>query len=379
MIQNRILSGLLGLAFFVLFAAGCSSPAAQVKGTPTPSPVQPAVTAKGAVIPVRYANIAFSTGGTLAQLRVKEGDAVKAGDMLAQLDNKDLELSVKAAQDGLTRAQSTLAQSKVPASPEEIASAQAGYDSVVAALNRAQQGPTPEERAILVANLAKAKAAVDLAQAAYDRAGGASNPYAGMLPTSLQLQSATLDYQIAQANYDKATKLDSTAIAQAQATVAQAKAALDLKKKGPRAEDVAVAQAGVQQAQTGLEQAQAALAKAKLVAPFDGIITDLNTRAGQVVQPGSPVITLADLSQLRVETTDMDEFGAARVKIGQSVSISVNAFNDKVLAGKVETVSLQSVMLATGDTSYVVKVALDKQDPDLRWGMTVKVDFGSSQ
>jgi HlyD family secretion protein len=377
--KKLILKGILGLGLLLAFAACSSGPAPTAQGTPTPVEVQAPVTAKGSVVPARYAQIAFATGGTLVKLNVNEGAVVKAGTVLAELDTQDLQLQVQAAQDGLDLAQKTSAQAKVPASAEEIASAQAAYDSAVAALDKAQQGPTAEDFAILKANLEKAKAALDQAQAAYDRAGGASNPYSGMLPQSLQLQQATLDYQIAQANFDKATKPDPTAVEQAQAAVTQAKATLELKQKGPRAEDIAVAEARVQQAQTALEQAQAALAKAKLVAPFDGTVTDIATRVGELVQPGAPVITLADLSQLRVETTDLDEFGAARVKVGQPVTITVNAFNDKTLTGKVTNIAQQSVTLATGDISYVVTVALDKQDPDLRWGMTVKTDFSNNQ
>jgi multidrug resistance efflux pump len=157
--------------------------------------------------------------------------------------------------------------------------------------------------------------------------------------------------------------------------VTQAKATLDLKQKGPRPEDIAVAQVRVQQAQTALEQAQAALAKAKLIAPFDATITDVTPRVGEMVQAGAPLVTLADLSQLRVETTDLDEFGTARVKVGQAARITVNAFSDKTLGGKVTDIAQQSVTLPTGDISYVVTLALDKQDPELRWGMTVKVEF----
>jgi HlyD family secretion protein len=216
---------------------------------------------------------------------------------------------------------------------------------------------------------------VDQAQAAYDRAGGASNPFIAMTPAALQLQTATLDYQAAKANYDKAAKPDASALASAETALVQAKAALDLKKQGPRAEDIAIAQVRVEQAQTALEQAQAAIPKTRLFAPFDGTITDLPIRAGDVIQAGAPVLTLADLAQLRVETTDLDEWGAAKVKIGQAAKIVVNAFADKTLTGKVSNIALQSVTLPTGDVSYVVTLTLDQQDPELRWGMTVKVEF----
>ncbi|MGB8647658.1 MAG: efflux RND transporter periplasmic adaptor subunit [Anaerolineae bacterium] len=366
---------LLSLVLVVAGCSGTSTPTAQ--GTPTANPAQAAVTAKGAVVPAQYARLGMSTGGTILKLNIKEGDKVKAGDVLVELDTTDLTLQIKAAQDGLDLANKGLTQAKTPASAEEITAAQAAYASAVAALNQARRGPTVQDLKILQANLAKAKAALDQAQAAYDRAGGPTNPYAGMLPTSLQLQEATLDYQIAQANYDKATKLDATVIEQAQAGVTQAKAQLDLKQKGPRPEDIAVAQVRVQQAQTGLEQAQSALTKAKLVAPFDGTVTNLTFHVGELAQPGVPGITLADLSQLRIDTTDLDEFGAARIKLGQPVKITVNAFNDKQLTGKVSSIASQSVTLATGDISYIVGIALDNQDPDIRWGMTVKVEFAN--
>ena len=372
-------SGALVFLLVAVFATACGAvPTPTPASTPTSNESGAIVTAKGEVVPARYAHVSFGVGGTVAQLNVNEGDPVKAGAVLARLDTQDLEFQVKTAQDGLDLAQSTLAQAKTPASPEEITSAQAAYDSAVAGLAQARRGPTVEDYAILKANLEKAKAALSQAQAAYDQAGGASNPYSGLLPQSLQLQSATLDYQIAQANYDKSTKIDSTAVAQAQAAVTQAKATLDLKQKGPRAEDIAVAQVRVQQAQTALDQAQAALAKAQLVAPLDGTVTDVGTRAGEMVQAGAPLITIADLGQLHVETTDLDEFGAAHVKMGETAKITVNAFSDKILSGKVTDIALQSVTLPTGDISYVVTLALDNQDPGLRWGMTVKVEIGNS-
>lgn len=376
--MNRkwIAGSIFSLLILVLLAAACGgAPTPKPGGTPTVSPQEAAVTAKGAVVPVRFAHISFKTAGTISKLNIKKGAAVKAGDVLAELDTKDLQLQVKAAQDGLDLAQSTLAQAKIPATPQEIQSAQAAYDSAVAALNKLQHGPTPDDMAILKATLEKTKAALDQAQAAFDRAGGGSNPFIQLTPQSLQLQQATLDYQIALANYNKSTKIDPNDVAQAQAAVTQAKATLDLKKQGPRPEDIAVAQVRVQQAQTALQQAQSALTQTQLTAPFDGTITDLTVNQGEIAQPGVAAITLADLSQLQVETTDLDEFGAARVKMGQAVTITVNALNDRALTGKVVNIGQQSVTLATGDISYVVAIALDKQDSDLRWGMTVKTTF----
>lgn len=424
--KSVYLVSIVVLASIVLLI-GCAGVATPTPAA-TPIPITEAlVTAKGEVVPDQFVRVAFSIGGTVSQIPVKEGQQIKKGNTIALLDTSDLQLQFKTAEDALALAEATLAQTKTPATPEEIAAAQAAYDSAVAAFERAKKGPTPEELAaaqaaynsaltaynrakngptaeeleILKGQLAKAQAAVNVAQAAYDRIGGASNPFSAQTPQALQLQQATQDYQIALANYNKAVNPDPTAIAQAQAQLAQAqatlqklkdapneedilaaqaqvdsaKAQLDLRKKGARAEDIAVAEKRVEQARTGVEQARAQLDKATLKAPMDGTITDISIREGELAQPGQPVITIADLSNLKVQTTDLDEFGAAKVSVGQTATIRVNAFTDKTLTGKVSEIADQSVLLASGDVSYPVTIVLDAQDPDLRWGMTVKVEF----
>lgn len=419
-------------SWILVIVAGLLLSACAGAATPTPGPAPVAVsdavvTAKGEVVPEAYARLAFMVGGTVGKVNVVEGATVKAGDILAQLDTADLQLQVKTAEDALGLAQATLAQVNTPASDEEIAAAQAAYDGAVAALdrakrgatsselaaaqaaynsalaslNRAKNGPTKEELEILQSQLAKAKAAVDQAQAGYDRIGGASNPFSAQTPQALQLQAATQDYQIALSNYNKAINPDATTVAQAQAQVAQAlsnlrklqespraediaqaesqvasaKAQLDLKKKGARQQDIDVAQKRVDQAQTGVEQAKAQLDKGALKASMDGTVTTISIREGELAQPGNPVITIADLSNLKIMTTDLDEFGAAKVKPGQTATVRVNAFTDKTLTGKVTEIANQSVLLASGDVSYPVTILLDAQDPALRWGMTVKVEF----
>lgn len=432
----------------ILVFAGIAMLLIACGGAPTPTPVpapstlsEALVTAKGEVVPEEYARLAFNVGGTVSQIPVQKGQQVKKGNTLALLDTSDLQLQVQTAQDSLALAEATLTQAKTPASAEEIAAAQAAYDGAMAGLDRAKQpataedlaaaeaavksaqsgyysavstynraknGPTKEDLEILNSQLAKAKAALDVAQAAYDRVGGASNPFIAQTPAALQLQQATQDYQIALSNYNKAVNPDATTVAQAQAGVAQAqsalsqaqaslqrlkdqpkaediaqaqsqvdsaKAQLDLKKKAARPEDIAVAEKRVDQAKTALEQAQAQLAKATLIAPMDGTVTEIAIREGELTQPGQPMITIADLSNLKIQTTDLDEFGAAKVKPGQAANIRVNAFTDKTLTGKVSEIADQSVLLASGDVSYPVTILLDAQDPSLRWGMTVKVEF----
>jgi HlyD family secretion protein len=429
MTKSQILTFCLLVIGSALLVSACSGGA---PATTAPPPLQiplseAIVTAKGEVVPERFANLAFNVGGTVSQITVQEGQQVTAGNTLALLDTTDLQLQLKTAQDALALAEATLAQTATPATTEEVAAAQAAYDAALAALerarlgptaediaaaqaaynsaltayNRAQNGPTGEELQILQSQLARAKAGVEVAQAGYDRIGGAANPFSAMTQQALQLQQATQDYEIALANYNKALKPDASTVAQAQAQLAQAnatlenlrdsprpediaqaesqvqtaKAQLDLKQRGARAEDIVVAEKRVDQARTGVEQAQAQLDKAALKAPIDGTITTISIREGELAQPNVPVITIADLDNLKIVTTDLDEFGAAKVQPGQLAKVRVNAFTDKTLDATVTEIADQSVLLPSGDVSYPVTLLLNSQDPDLRWGMTVKVEF----
>lgn len=346
--------------------------------TPTPGSVtaveERPVTAKGVIVPVRYARLSLPTGGTLARLAVKEGDRVKAGQLLAELDVTELELAVQAAKVGLTIAEAQLALSKVGASSEDVAVAQANYQSALAQYERVKAGPTQEEINIAKADLQRAEAALKQAQANYDQV--AWMPGIGAMPQSLALEQATIDYDTALNTYRLKTAGPTQAdLKIAQANVASAKAALDKARKGPLAEDIAVAEARLDQAKVELERARLALERAKLTAPFAGTVVSIAAREGEMVTPGAPLITLADLSELRVETTDLDEWGAARVKSGGAVRITVNAFEEKVLTGRVAAIALESITLPTGDVAYTATITLDHQDPQLRWGMTVKVVF----
>ncbi len=377
------------LVIMLLTAIGCT-PNPSVFSTPVPTPTTVAPAAKtpvpgvitesigevnGRIVPKQFARVAFSTNGMVAKVNVTEGAQVKAGDVLAELDSKDLALQVQAAKDQLQIAQASLAQLKAPATQEDIATAQAVYDSTFVALQAAQRAATKEDLIILKSNLEKAQAQLDQAQAVYDRIGGANNPYIGMMPQSLQLQQATADYQIAEANYYKALSPNPANIAQLVGSLAQADANLRQKKFGPKPEEIAVAQARVQQAQTALDQANAGLAKAKLIAPISGTINGLAMNVGELMQAGSPVALIVDVSELRVETTELDEFGVTAISKGQSVRVTIDALPDKVLNGTVLYIISPALPLDPNQTTYTATIALETQDSALRYGMNVKVEF----
>lgn len=169
----------------------------------------------------------------------------------------------------------------------------------------------------------------------------------------------------------------------AEAAIRQAEQALSEAEAG-----VLLAQSAVQQAEAELAAAEAGVAAARqalerrtLRAPFAGTVAHIHVEEAQIVNPGRPVITLADFSQWRVETTDLSELDVARFEKGMAVEVTFDAFPDETVAGEVLEVSLdtstatgQSAQVASDDVIYKATIALQTGDElPLRWGMTALV------
>jgi len=326
----------------------------------------------------------------LSVWHVTEGDVVETDQVLGELDAHDLELAVRAAQVALAQARAQRDALLANPRPEEIAPTESQVAVAQAALEAAKAERSRLSLVPSEADLAAAQAALFEAEQAYQAARQAhedliNNQVLGAPEEQARYQVQAMkgrldaaqarvnelasgpaypDWRVAAANVDAAT---------AQLSTAQNN--LDLLLAGPSEEAITQAELKVEAAQITLAQAEAALAKAQLVAPFSGTVVALYADTGEMVSPGTPVLLMADLSEMCVETTDLDEWDVVRVKVGQNVIVSINAFENKVLQGKVASVSLQGTVIHTGDTVYTVVIVLDEQDPELHWGMTTKVIF----
>ena len=422
--------GVLCGALLVVLAAcaGQPTPAPTPVATPAPTsehrPQTGAVGASAKIVPAQRAELSFPAAGRVARVDVKEGDQALAGAVLISLETAGAEAVHAEAQAALARAEAHLAELKAGPRPEELAAAQAAVDAALAQVARLAEAARPEEVAsaeaalaaaraeqarvrqgsdadgvaAAAADLANAEAAVRQAQAAYDQIKG--NPDVGRYPQALQLEQATNALAAAQARYRQAARAPSAAdLARAQAGVDQAVAALaqvqavsrpstiaaaeaevrrvqaqfDLLKAGARPETIAAAQADVAQAEGALQHVEADLSNMALRAPFAGTVTALRLNVGEMALPGQVALTLADLSRLQVETTDLSERDVARVAVGQPVSVFVEALGAEI-PGRVARIAPQATV-AGGDTVYAVVIELDHLPPGLRWGMSAEVQI----
>ena len=335
------------------------------------------IKARGVVVPLRWTQQSFPLSGQLAALAVRAGEAVSAGQILATLDAEDLELQVQLAQSELDLQKANLARLQTGPSEAELAAAQASYDASVAAYERLQAGLSPEERTIAEVDLKRAEIALQRAQAAYDAISDLPNISAR--PESVQLQSATIDYERARAIYElEVAGPDKAALKQAESLEASAKAHVDALQESASLIDVEAAQAGVSRAKASLARAQLTLEQATLCAPFDGTVTSIiDAQPAAMIPAGTIVLTVADLSQLQIETTDLDEWGVAHIALNQTVEMVVPGLANRSLAGRLTFVSSEPTMTSGGAVFYKAIVALDEDEPDLLWGMTVQVHFGT--
>ena len=295
------------------------------------------VSASGSLVPAHSSGVYPPTSGTLTSVAVRDGAAVKAGDVLAAMDVGPLKLALAQAKAAYAQA---LAQS--------------------AAVNNAV--PSASERSA-------AKQAVSAAQS---QASTAASNYADYL-----------------AAYNAASPTDQATMVSTLRTLKSAKAAADAAVKTAsatvtkltRAAQVSPARSAASQsisaAAQALKQAERNLAGATLTAPFDGTITmAASVEPGAGVIAGVPVFTVVDPTRMEFEAA-VNETDIAAVQTGQTASITLDAFNDP-FTGKVVAVQSAPRQTTTGGVAFGVRISFEAGNARLFQGMSGSADLTTS-
>ena len=385
----RSISLVITAVLVVLVLTGCAGQAEETATPEAAAEFASVVSVTGEVVPANWADLSIQTGGTVIQVVAERGDEVAEGDLLVKLDPTDAQLAVQQAEAALETAQAQLALLEAPPRLEEVAAADAQVEASQAALsqataqrNQATSGATEAEIAAAQVEVAEAEATRTSAQLRYDQVRNEKTAQdwikeeaALRLRTAEQtLEAAQQQLSQLQASAGARTREANAAVSAAAAEQHVAQAQLDLLNAGATAEEIAVAQTGVALAQIELEAARVALERCELHAPFKGTVGTVHVRVGELVAPGDPMVTLGDLSTLRVETTDLDEIDVARVEVGQEVTLTFDALPEQDFAGRVIRVDPMA-QPGTGGVNYRVIIEMDEIAPAIRWGMTAFVDI----
>ena len=286
-----IIGGVIVLLVFVVLAlkSGSTKKTSVTAEKAARGSITSIVTATGKVKAQADVEISADVMGRIERLPVKEGDTVKTGQLLVQIDSRSREMDVAQARGSLLSAESALETSRI-------------------VLDR--------EKQLFERNLSS-QAALDLAQSNYDQA-------------------------VAQVQVYKAS----------------------------------------------LDRAQDQLEKTTIRAPMSGVITKLNSEAGENVvigtmnAPGTVIMVISDLSAIEIEA-EVDETDIASVKVGQDVKISLDAFPDTTFVGRVTDVGnsakTSSIGLSDVVTNFVVKVLILDMVQDIKPGMTASIDVTTAR
>ncbi|WP_448593515.1 efflux RND transporter periplasmic adaptor subunit [Thermoflexus hugenholtzii] len=335
------------------------------------------VSGSGNLQPHTLVNLAFTQSGIVRKVYVGVGDTVKAGQVLAELDTRDLELQLQNARVNLEIARIRLAQAQATARarPADLAAAQAALANAQASLEALKSGPDPRDREIARLNYEVAKNAIWQAQLSRDKTAGLPGSSSVDLELAqARVGQAELQAEISRLQYEKAQSGPTEQqLKAAEAALAQARANLTRLQVQDPSLDVQLAQYQVQQAEIAVRQLELRLEQARLVAPIDGVVTAVNLVEGSPAPTGMPAITIGDLNHLEV-VVNLPEVDVAQVAPGQEAVIIPEATPDTRLKGKVISVAPVGSQIQ-GVVNFPVTIALEEKAPSVRAGMTVQVQI----
>ena len=345
------------------------------------------VSATGPVSPARQVALAFELSAPVSEILVKEGQAVKQGDVLARLDTTDLDDALTNAQIALQSQQVSYEALTEPARDVDIAAAQAAVNVAKAQAGSASLGADADQLEIARLQTEIARNALWQAQLQRDAGpaqieqireqaaalgidtglGEPPNPADDVTP---QIKQAENGVQLADVNAVGVANqpADVATLASANAQLVAAQSQLDRLLNGPTDLQLQVADTQLQIAQLALDSAQAAANRAVLTAPFDGVVASNNLVVGETPSATDAAMQLIDPSSYYVDVA-VDETDIVKLQVGQKVGLKLDALPDADITGVVTRVAVTPVR-AGQLVTYTVRVTLDPTTERVRVGMT---------
>ncbi|MDA8383392.1 MAG: efflux RND transporter periplasmic adaptor subunit [Betaproteobacteria bacterium] len=292
------------------------------------------VAAQGKVEALPGFDVNVGTGelnGKVERILVNEGQAVKAGQVVAVLQNRDLRAAVEQAAANLALAQSQLADLQAGARPQQIKEAAAALQGAKAVLDEAAR------------QVARYRAL---------RREGMVSPAA--------LDQEEKSFRAARASVEEAAQRE------------------NLLKAGPKPQTVTVYRNKVALAQANLDYARALLGNTRIRSPISGVVIQRYVEPGEGVTPEIPIVDVADLNKVWVNA-EVDETDIGKVALGEPVRITSDAYPGRVFRGRVaqiaDYVGVRKVRPSNPAVNLGLKVAQVKitflEKTPLKLGMTV--------
>lgn len=307
------------------------------------------VSASGEIKPRTYTNLGANAQGRIVELMVTEGQRVRKGQIVARIESVQAEADVEAQRANVAQAEADAAAAEVGLKVQD------------------------DNLAVQAASIERARAQLALSKTNFERV---AEQWEGGLIARQEYDRSKNDYEQQQ-----------IALREAELRLQQMRT-----QRAQTAASIASSQRRVAQAKANLERFLDILAKHDVIAPLDGVVTNLPVRIGETVVPGvqnsaaSAVMTIADMSLITAEVR-VDETDIVNVKLGQAAEVSIDAISDKKFSGKVIEIGNSALLRSSGAVAsssatssseakdFKVVVALDSPPEAIRPGLscTVKI------
>ena len=288
-------------------------------------PIRKCLSFTGNVFAIRETKISSKIPGKTAEIKVSEASVIEGNDALVLLDQEDLKISVKQAEAALETAKASLEKVLAGTRKEQIEQAKAGLEQAKAGLEQAK------------ANLEHARLSQSRMQ---DLLKSSSIPKSQFDLTKMQVDMAEAQVDMANAQIKAAEEQYSMA------------------KEGATKEDIAIVQANVKMAEVGLLAAQTQLNNSIIKAPFDGTITAKTISEGEMVAPGVPLLTLSDMTTVKVEFGIPEEYFGTVNKGNQGI-VRMDAYPGHTFEG---ALTLKNPYVDKASRTFMVQLEIPNTD-----------------
>lgn len=279
------------------------------------------ITALGQIEPKKMVEIIAKISARITDIPFKEGETVKAGDVILRLDSKNLESQLR-----LNQASKDAQAAQLEVEKVRIKSQQASLEGISANL---KQSKIDLQRQV---NLLKTK---DVSISVVDKARCEVAGYQSLYDSAnYSLVAAELNLNVMRHNLDAS--------------------------------------------EARVDQARELLSYTTISTPIDGVVIRTNADIGEMVMTGTIIMEVADLSQMLL-VAEVDEADVGKVKLGQPAQIRVQAFMDDKFTGSVKTIALKNDRSSNGTKYFKTEILVDSSKIQLHSGLTADVDIKTNE
>ena len=340
-------------------------------------------------------NIAFKTAGRLIERDVDEGDNVKKGQVLARLDRDQLVAERAREVAALQAAESEVAQAETSIQWQranlaaDVEQKRADLSSSESKLLELKNGSRPQE-------IQEAKAGVEGARSEFERAkrdwDRAQTLFKDDDISAEQYDQYRNRWQSSQASLKQAQEHDALVVAgprseqveaqaaavqRAQGALKMAEAnALELKR---REQELTTRRADIEQAKASIALSDSQLADTVAVSPVDGVVLVKAADPGEVLAPGTTVVTVGDIDHPWLRGY-IDESDLGRVRIGSKVNVTTDSYKNKVYTGRVSFIASEAeftpkqIQTQQERVKLVYRIKIDVQNPGRELKLNMPAD-----